>query len=130
MELNQDQQNRLDAINKYFEKEFMKPQILREPFVEIEGNCTDFVPLSVTGLSETHIEIMEQMDIEQLRCADGIKTLFDFTDNSEDNLLTVRLVSDAIGFRLSAPGYTDCTEWTAFDKFDDLLDHIELHYMD
>jgi len=98
----------INELNEEFKNNFMKPKVLFSEYIEYEDRegATNFIPVIIG---------------EKLSMSDLIKHVQSLT-HEED----IKQAERKIGYigRLSASGYTDCTEWIAFDTVKELADSL------
>jgi hypothetical protein len=86
---------------------FMEPKIEYGPYLEIETpDGTWFLPADVAGLTTDPAAVR-----------DYVESMSDPAD------WTVTIKTGWIG-RLTAPGYMDCTDWSAYDSEQEAIDNL------
>lgn len=93
---------------------FMKPEVYEGQYYEVSANHgeTHIVPFDVVGNMNQYAALADYVEGE--------------IDNPDDNTELCR------GWlcRLSAPGYLDCTEWSAFETEQEARDYLADMYGD
>lgn len=76
----------------------MKPQVVFDDWWKVETqDGTSFVPVDVVGENPKPIDFLDYIECPNPPVPDAYEII------------------QGYGARLSAPGYTDCTEWCVFD---------------
>jgi hypothetical protein len=112
---------------------FMEPQIEQGEWIEVESDCTDFIPADVVGnvgLTADGEEANEDNTPEE-RWAEIVNAvrIYISEQGNPDRIQSVRLIS-GFGARLSAPGYMDCTEWSVFATEEEAREYLVEVYGD
>lgn len=90
-------------LENTFQKEFMKPEVVRGEYWSVEGRmCNEWLPVEVTDR----------------------KGLANFCENKIDDKNTRVSKIKGYGARLSASGYLDCTEWSVFKTKREAIEHL------
>lgn len=107
---------------------FMQKQITdKRAWVQVETSCgttfLDYKSLGIIGLrdSQTKTHPLTAKEREE-----GIAILSPYCEGTIQEWETIR----GHGARLSAPGYTDCTEWSVFDTIKEAEEYLEEMYGD
>lgn len=98
-----------------FKDAFLKPNIYQGLYFEVQTTCgNEFVPADVIGRSvATHVE-----------------ALLNYLDGTPDDLEELCEVKTGWLARLSAPGFLDCTDWTAHPTEQDARQYLFDTYAD
>lgn len=92
---------------------FMQPQVYHDLYFEIETTIgTEIVPADVIGRT----------------CATDVSAFLDYLEgepNDEDELVEVK---EGWLARMSAPGYLDCTDWSAHETEEEARAYLEEMY--
>lgn len=91
---------------------FMEPEIFHGHYYEIETtHGTEYVPVEASGFVNSLDELTDYLSGSPI--------------NSEDGLPEAQ---EGWIFRLSAPGYMDCTEWCVADSEKEAREYLEEMY--
>jgi len=94
---------------------FMQPQVYHDHYFEIETSIgTEIVPAGVIGRT----------------CATDVSAFLDYlegTPNDEDELVPVK---EGWVARMSAPGFMDCTDWSAHESEEAAIFYLKEMYGD
>jgi len=108
---------------------FMQKQVTRKLlWIEIDGTCgTTWIPAEDAPLLANLIK-------DQQRTAEPTeesrKLALDYYEGViPEHIWTIQLTT-GYGARLSAPGYTDCTEWTVFDTPEEAQAYLDENFPD
>lgn len=98
-----------------FTNSFMKPVIERGHYFQVNTSAgTEFVPADVVGYA-TELPVSE---------------LKQYLEGKPDDADEVCHVQSGVLARMKAPGYTDCTDWCAYQTHDEALAALEDMYGD
>lgn len=95
---------------------YMKPEIFEDSYYEVDTNSgTEIIPCSVVGC----YNVCRQRSLE------------DYLEGQPyDNGMTKAYPKHGWVARMSAPGYTDCTDWTAHRSEEAARDYLDDMYGD
>lgn len=103
----------INQLNRATADQFLKPEVLGPwNFYEVDsGNGTYYVPVDVVGIDEDELMAQINSDDEHVSLA-AKTTLIQYTEITRaDGVYEVTLHRNVYGYRFSAPGYLDCTDW-------------------
>lgn len=111
---------------------FMKPEIVHGLWLRVDTvNGTWWVPEDLVGHTFLKQDVAYEVDWYNLEEDSNLKalvyTLQDFVDADCSDIYELTLV-EGWGGRMSAPGYTDCTEWTVLPDREDVEAVLEDMY--
>lgn len=94
---------------------FMQPKIYRADYFKVNTSCgTEIVPCDVIGLTmNVHVD-----------------ALLNYLEGTPDDPEELCEVSTGYLARLSAPGYLDCTDWSAHATEDEAREYLREMYGD
>jgi|SRR6185369_4219760 len=121
-----------DQLREAFKESFMQPEIEETDYYEVETNeGTETVPADVVGklpfLVYFHWSKGSFYDLDAQEWFLLIEAIKDYVSGRDIVEITAKH-----GFiaRLSAPGYMDCTDWSAFETADEAAEYLIEMYGD
>ena len=109
---------------------FMTPQYIEESnWIELEtSEGTYYLPASEVGTPSAWN--YSRLEKGEGICFDNVATFYaDFVPAGFDSILSIESIANLrFGARLSASGYMDCTEWSAFETMEAARQYIEDTY--
>lgn len=95
---------------------FMKPEVYKGKYFEVETNVgTEIVPAEVLDRGVTAV---------------FVEDLYDYLEGDPNDPNELCAAKDGWLARLQAPGYLDCTSWSAHKTEKEALDYLEEMYGD
>lgn len=93
---------------------------------ELTGGFTEVIP---GDLCTFHLDVGSTLyrEDETSNFSAILTALTDYLDQDPDHIHMIEKI-EGYGARLSAPGYTDCTEWTVFDTEAEAKAYLEEQY--
>lgn len=114
-------------LDDAFLGQFMQPVIYKSRYFEVDTTQgTDYVPADLVNYGDL-IKVGEIKDREDGPSIVGLMTVLEqYTEGSIDNVM----LKEGWLARLSAPGYMDCTDWSAHDSEDEAAQYLIDQYGD